>query len=735
MLLRLTDYTAVAWTTARSTPECPRIRILVALDRLINGPEGERLGVAFAGVVGAGLASLRWDPSTYKGEQECFLPMAGADVMRYEGDPIDVEAVLATAPAEPSRDRPATSDPYRALIIERGLLLRELGLGKDAINCPFGAEHSEATSDTSTAYLWPLHGGYKWGHIDCKHTHCAKRKDEDYIRKLGADPRDVWRGQGRLGAGTSGAPRDDQPPLECYDDAVQEAARQHTGRTEAPGGDEARRGNGAALEETQEPAATIAEVLQTFRRWLYLPDKGMVYVPLAAVAANHFEGDPVWLMSVGPPSGGKTEVIFAIARLPNVHMAATLTEAALLSGTPKKQSVTGSKGGLLREIGDFGILALKDFTSILAMNRDQRAQLLAALREIFDGSWTRHVGADGGRALAWSGKLGLIAGCTAAIDSYHGVMSVMGERFILYRLPTLDPAKQAKRALSNTGQVGVMRKELAVVVRRLFSGLDISKGLPPLDEGETAKLVALASLVASARSAVERNPYGGREIDLVLDTEAPARLAQTLRRIFAGMLAIGLDRATAWPLVAKTGLDCIPKIRRAVLNVLLATPDWMSTKAIATKVQHPTTTTRRSLEDLSAHGVVDRRRPEKGQDDGKSDMWRVSVPERAMYQTIEPEKSVREKEEPLYDSPPLFKFPLPSNDDISGTNAKTAPECGSQADFALAEIPPRHCWACKDQVPDADRCPACGWIICSCGACSPGCSQGGGSADLVDGAV
>lgn len=42
MLLRLAHYLAVAWTTARSTPECPRVRILVALNRLVDGPEGER---------------------------------------------------------------------------------------------------------------------------------------------------------------------------------------------------------------------------------------------------------------------------------------------------------------------------------------------------------------------------------------------------------------------------------------------------------------------------------------------------------------------------------------------------------------------------------------------------------------------------------------------------------------------------------------------------------------------
>jgi hypothetical protein len=38
-----------------------------------------------------------------------------------------------------------------------------------------------------------------------------------------------------------------------------------------------------------------------------------------------------------------------------------------------------------------------DFTSILSQNRDTRGQVLAALREVYDGSWDRPVGADGGK--------------------------------------------------------------------------------------------------------------------------------------------------------------------------------------------------------------------------------------------------------------------------------------------------------------------------------------------------
>jgi hypothetical protein len=366
----------------------------------------------------------------------------------------------------------------------------------------------------------------------------------------------------------------------------------------------------------------IADVAETFRRWLYFPsgDLGVLYASLGAAAANLYATDPAWLLNVGASSGGKTEVILAIAAgLPSSHHAATLTEAALLSGSPKRERAADAKGGLLRAIGDFGILVMKDFTSVLSMNRDQRGALLAALREIYDGSWTRHVGTDGGRTLHWSGKLGLIAGCTTAIDTHHSVMATMGERFLLNRLPEIDPAEQAARALDNTGHEGEMRRELGAAVASLFAGLDLhDTPLPAIDGRERAGLVALSSLVAAARSGVERDAYR-REIDFVHDTEAPARLAVSLRRLYAGMLGIGLDRATAWPLVVKVGLDSIPKPRRAVLDILLATPGCRNTTELATEADLPTVTARRALEDLTAHHVVER----LSEGPGKADVWRL----------------------------------------------------------------------------------------------------------------
>src|SRR5436190_5328750 len=88
--------------------------------------------------------------------------------------------------------------------------------------------------------------------------------------------------------------------------------------------------------------ALLDDVVATFERRLYLPDVSPLLAVLGAVAANLLPGDPLWLVLVSPPGGGKTELLNAIDGLPDVHPAATLTEGALLSGTPGKEREAGT---------------------------------------------------------------------------------------------------------------------------------------------------------------------------------------------------------------------------------------------------------------------------------------------------------------------------------------------------------------------------------------------------------
>jgi hypothetical protein len=369
------------------------------------------------------------------------------------------------------------------------------------------------------------------------------------------------------------------------------------------------------------PPTTLADVEQVFKTWLNTPDFGLIRVQLGAIAGNLIEGaDPVWLMEIGGSGWGKTEHLQSASGLPFVHVAATLTEAALLSGTPRKDKATNAKGGLLREIGTFGVLILKDFTSILAMHRDQRAAVLAALREVYDGEWTRHVGVDGGRTLPWSGKIGVIAGVTSTIDRHHTVISTMGERFIFYRLEQPDEQQQAQQGLKNVGKEKTMRAALSAAVKALFADLVMPVRPASLSPEEELQLIAWARLSARCRSPIERDSYS-REIELIPDPEAPVRLAQILLRLFSGMLAIGVPRPDAWKLIRKVSFDCMPAIRCKVLQFLLLSREpKRSTTDFATQLGYPTETARRALEDLTAHRILVR----ESQGKGKPDLWALS---------------------------------------------------------------------------------------------------------------
>jgi hypothetical protein len=373
-----------------------------------------------------------------------------------------------------------------------------------------------------------------------------------------------------------------------------------------------REGNLAALALTP---GTIDETLAVFKRWLVLDDLTPVYAVLGTVAANYLEGDPVWLGVIGPPSSAKTEILNSISMLPNVMQSATVTVAGLLSGTPKKQRDGAARGGLLRQIGDFGIIALKDFTSVLSMHTETRAEVLAALREVYDGAWTRHIGSDGGRTLSWKGKVGLVFACTAVLDSHYGVIGSMGDRFLLSRM-TPAGKNQFKRALVHVGPKSKqMRKELAEAVARLFAG---RRSEPqPLSDDEADEIEHVILLAVRLRGTVERDRRN-YEIENIPGAEGPARIGLALERLLAGLDTLGVDRANALGVVKKVALDSVPPNRRCAYDFLASiSPAEASTTAVADKLGLPTNTARRVLEDLTAYGLTSR----ISQGQGKPDNW------------------------------------------------------------------------------------------------------------------
>jgi hypothetical protein len=138
------------------------------------------------------------------------------------------------------------------------------------------------------------------------------------------------------------------------------------------------------------PPQSLARVHEVFRHWLGAEyDLTTLDAMLAVAAAERLPGDPAWLLIISGSGNAKTETVQATSGI-GAHVVSTIvSDGALLSATSRKQRAKDATGGLLRQIGDRGIFAIKDFTSILSMDRHVRSALLAALREMLLGPLRR----------------------------------------------------------------------------------------------------------------------------------------------------------------------------------------------------------------------------------------------------------------------------------------------------------------------------------------------------------
>ncbi len=343
----------------------------------------------------------------------------------------------------------------------------------------------------------------------------------------------------------------------------------------------------------------LESVVEAFEELLLLPDRGAVFVALAAVVANYADGDPVWPLLVAPPSTGKSEVISALNSSPKVvgSLFADPADAALGVRDEK-----GPPASFLHRIGEFGILAFKDLTTVLTMPNEARAAIIGQLREVADGHTEKSFG--NGVHAAWDGKLGLIAAVTPIIDKHHGFISVMGERFVMYRMPEVNRRDLARRALTKRGNENELRLNLKAAVSTFLEQF-VNCGIVPLPDPYTEPLIELADLVTRARSGVARDGYS-RDLIYLPEAEAPTRLAKQLAQLTGAMLAIGVEPGEAWRIITKVAWDCVPAARTAVLDAIVRSERPIPITHVSEHTGLPRKTVERVIDDLAVLRTIAR---------------------------------------------------------------------------------------------------------------------------------
>src|ERR1700744_1389520 len=357
------------------------------------------------------------------------------------------------------------------------------------------------------------------------------------------------------------------------------------------------------------PVSPIHRLAAKFQTYLHFPDPTPLYVTMGMLAGNMHEGTPVWMMLIGSSSCGKTALLKSIVHIPRVQTVSSISgEAALLSGTKKKEMAKDATGGLLRTLGDNGCLAFMDFTSVLSKSKEAVSELMGVLRELFDGTWSRTIGGGGGRRIEHTGRVCLLTGIPTAINRATEVNKEMGERCLYYRYPYTSGYEEGMMAVQDTKPDDNMR-EMRHSVTQMFEDLSLSFERPlerrKLETIEAARIVSLAQFAARCRSYVPRDSYSHTVID-VASPEVGTRMAKQLAQLYIGMELVGNTQEEMWAALRKVAMDSMSLGRGLVLQHVIDGEGHTRKNEIVGELKIGEKTVTRILEDLEMLKIVQR---------------------------------------------------------------------------------------------------------------------------------
>lgn len=401
----------------------------------------------------------------------------------------------------------------------------------------------------------------------------------------------------------------------------------------------------------------FTDLQKVFDDHMLWEDRGALRLAIATVIGNQMDMDPVWLMLVAPPSGGKTEIISSLDEIriggnKTIMPISDMTKNAFVSGMKK----TGKETSLLHSMPFGGIFTFKDFTSLLSKNKDDQMEIFGQLREIYDGSYDKHVGT--GDNLAWKGKVGALAGSTEVIYEHLEVATAMGARFIMYTINQPDRQQVLRLTLKNKkdklNKPEIRAYRQACVKSYVEHIVDnMEEDDVELSEETEENIISVADFCTRVRSGVIMDERRGH-IKFVPSKEMPMRMTEQLLALASAFIMmdqserslgqlerakIGLLSDSDTELLYKIAFDSIPIKRRIALKYLAEYAQGVTTAGLATAIGYQTAVVAQWLAQLNSLGVCDRIKT----NDARGDRWMLRDQYRAIMVKFENIKVIEEE--------------------------------------------------------------------------------------------
>ena len=319
------------------------------------------------------------------------------------------------------------------------------------------------------------------------------------------------------------------------------------------------------------PFDPVKEALQK-----YMPkfDVDAVRLMLASLLANHFDYDRVWLLMIAPAGSGKSTVIKPLENLK--ILPGQKRGAAIVSELSPKTLLSGYTGredpSMLKYLGPICVLLIPELGLILSARPDDKTQILAQFKQLYDGYVHKYVGNVKG-PLAWEGTAVIIGGMTPVIDKYTTLEGALGERFLKIRFGGTAQWEDVRKSLDDPNATTRTRTALRAAYQTCIyeAGIILEKEEIEISPTTKNKITDFALLTAFLRTTVHRD-RSSKEIDLPVLREEAFRLSKVFLCLAHGLAAIhgkdDLDEEEI-QMLRRLSLDCTLEPRRSVfLNLL-----------------------------------------------------------------------------------------------------------------------------------------------------------------------
>lgn len=363
---------------------------------------------------------------------------------------------------------------------------------------------------------------------------------------------------------------------------------------------------------------TYQDIEAKVRSFLPGSQTGLKLVLAVAISSQYLNPVMLWLLLVGVPSSGKTDLVRLTKDATSItYYLDNLTQNAFISG---ERPTKDEKVHDLLPLLDKKCLIIKDWTAIFSLDEKMTKKLLGDLVGIYDKEFTKFSSRRGNISYSSAfSQLGCIT--PATLNKHTNYLNMVGPRFLCYTNPqsNFDDKNESYDLIFSNNDRSASEKEARLYVSSYLN--ELSKRTPdikPLTKEDQNFLKTAAELMSNCRgivilqSASFKNEEGeGITYYEVLDVqiEEPWRAVQqliTLTRYLSfvtGKDEVGIEELE---IIKEVVISSMPADRSQALRAILENEGEITAKELSEFSDKSTKTSRRLLDELGALKVVDK---------------------------------------------------------------------------------------------------------------------------------